>query len=388
MPSVRLNRPSRVLLAAALACSAAAGCTPTRELPFVRPDGQARHFRHLWRYPARNTPAAEWDGQIPAFETSAPVLDHDTLFLSFGLLRRLAAVDPATGRERWTLEAAQSLEGQGTVHEGRLYVGTSDGQVLCLEAATGTQVWRYEDRKEFTAPPAVSSEGVFVVATDDTVIALDAATGSPLWRHEPGYAVDLAYRRSAGPVVREGRIFVTTVRGDLLTLDARSGEIEMSLHLHDELEKLSDLNLVPMFADGRVLLNTREGLWARDEDKGRWEEWYDLASTEPPWITADAIYLTTRLGRVAKIDPVHHETVWETDLGEAYLTSPVEVGRIFIAVGSWEGGLYLIHKNSGRVVEQFMPDVRVTAAPVADGSNLYVRSHLGTVYALRFQPPL
>ena len=52
-------------------------------------------------------------------------------------------LDRKTGVEKWRYWTAGRIMSSPTWWQGRLYVGSCDGWVYCLDAARGTLVWRY-----------------------------------------------------------------------------------------------------------------------------------------------------------------------------------------------------------------------------------------------------
>lgn len=363
-------------------------CYPTRQLPFVRTWESDPFARLTWRFPTHNVSAKDWDGMIAPFETGPVWVDGETVYVGYADKRFLAALDRGTGHPRWISLEGHPIEAAPSVANGVLFVGTVDGWVKALDTRTGDMLWEYEDRKEFTTTPVPAGSWLVVAASDDTVIGLDIARGTPLWRYEPGYTADLAYRRTAAPVIYGRRVYYTNAKGDMVTLDAESGEILETVDLYDALQPLSDLNLSPVFTEAFVLLATREGLYGFDTLKERWERWSEAGGTQRPWVTPDDAYLATRSGRVVRFDLTHRELMWDTKVGDDYLTPPVFYKDIYILVGSWGGGLYVLHKNSGAILHRIVPEIRVAAPIVAEGSNIYIRSSAGTVHALKFIPPL
>lgn len=93
---------------------------------------------------------------------------------------------------------------------------------LAWSYATGT-------KRGLEATPIVVDGVLYATGTWSVVFALDAASGQELWRHDP--QVPRAKGRDAccdvvnrGVAVSKGRVYVGTIDGRLLALDAHSGE--------------------------------------------------------------------------------------------------------------------------------------------------------------------
>ncbi|MCA1223777.1 outer membrane protein assembly factor BamB family protein, partial [Streptomyces sp. 8L] len=137
-----------------------------------------------------------WSVSGPGKSGTADTVAGDTgPVLSGGLLYvtaaadggRLEALDPATGKQRWSVP----LAGFPTVRHtaDAVFLVSADGRsVRCLDAATGTVRWsrRLAARAGVWADPGGAGPALYTVVpapdgASSTVSALDPATGSALW---------------------------------------------------------------------------------------------------------------------------------------------------------------------------------------------------------------
>ena len=125
--------------------------------------------------------------------------------------------------------------------DGVIYVTTAWSKVFALDAATGAELWRYDPEvpKEagINACCDVVNRGaafyqgkVFVGTIDGRLIALDAESGAPVWST---ITVDQSkpYTISGAPRAAKGKVFIGNggaeygVRGYVSAYDADSGEL-------------------------------------------------------------------------------------------------------------------------------------------------------------------
>ncbi|HEV2644391.1 MAG TPA: pyrroloquinoline quinone-dependent dehydrogenase, partial [Candidatus Elarobacter sp.] len=166
----------------------------------------------------------------PRFEAT-PLMVDGTLYLSTPL-GRVIALDPETGRERWTYDAKIDIGGEwgdyanrgvstwvdpratsNAACRRRIYLGTVDAQIIALDAGTGKPCTdfgnkgsvnlrlglrntpAYHEEYELTSPPAVIN-GIIVTgsavadnnrtnAASGEVRAFDARTGKLRWSWDP-----------------------------------------------------------------------------------------------------------------------------------------------------------------------------------------------------------
>jgi len=170
-------------------------------------------------------PAAQ---SLPLIPT-APVTAGELVYWAdgFGVVHAASA---ATGDLRWSTPTGGAMRYPPTISNGRVYVGSSDGCVYCLDAASGRSVWRFRaapiDRKmpvygRLSSTWPVAS-GVMVengvayfaagIASHDGayVFAVDAATGKLIWEND-----------SSGNLIGEEEVTGVSVQGHLLYHDGK-----------------------------------------------------------------------------------------------------------------------------------------------------------------------
>ena len=146
---------------------------------------------------ARLHPAWTWHSGVPATFQATPVVLDTVMYLSLPY-SGVAALDARTGRELWRYTHTPRTEklccgpaNRGVAVSGdKVYVGTTDGRLLALDAATGTVRWDV----------TVAEYG----GTTESTGQLEA--GDPLSR--VGQTGSTGVGISAAPLVYGGRVFV------------------------------------------------------------------------------------------------------------------------------------------------------------------------------------
>ncbi len=138
-------------------------------------------------------------------------------------------------------DTTQGEESTPLVVDGVMYVSTAWSKVYALDARTGRELWHYDP--DVPGPAAVATccgvvnrgvavyEGkVYVGTLDGRLIALDAATGKPVWSvrtFEPGSI----YAITGAPRAARGKIFIGNSgsdfggRGYVSAYDAATGKL-------------------------------------------------------------------------------------------------------------------------------------------------------------------
>src|SRR5204863_8509333 len=73
---------------------------------------------------------------------TAPVVTAG-LVIASGTDGAIRALDAADGKPRWTAYTGGPLKYPPALADGRVYAGSGDGWVYCIEAPTGRLLWRF-----------------------------------------------------------------------------------------------------------------------------------------------------------------------------------------------------------------------------------------------------
>jgi len=152
-----------------------------------------------WEYDA-----STYIGNVPRGLEATPIVVDGNMYTS-GAWGAVYALDAKTGKELWAYKpdvdasygrrACCDVVNRGlAVWEGKVYVGTLDGFLVCLDAATGSVLWRmdtFTDRTKgytITSPPQVAGNIVMIgnsggeYGVRGYVTAYDLKTGEQKWR--------------------------------------------------------------------------------------------------------------------------------------------------------------------------------------------------------------
>jgi outer membrane protein assembly factor BamB len=170
-----------------------------------------------WHYQSRHAPRpawqgeAKWDGWNKVYDLKPRqifdrayhvVVAQGLLYFGSSADDKVYCLDAADGRERWTFFTEGPVRFAPTVHKGKLFFGSDDGYIYCLEARTGELIWKtrpgprnyripgngrvisawpirtglvVQEGKVYATAGMFPSEGVYLCA-------LDAETGAIEWK--------------------------------------------------------------------------------------------------------------------------------------------------------------------------------------------------------------
>ncbi len=190
----------------------------------------------------------------------APVAADGLLFVPSNLRDEVVALELRTGKTVWRYVAEGPVRYAPVAGNGRLYVGSDDGSVVCLEAASGMLVWKTRgvparlpnskllvngrlcSRWPVRGAPVLWRDKLFFGAgiwpeEGAYVTAVDAKTGAVLWRtdalsiqkggmNDHNKLYDLGLPPLGYLAVINGKLAVPSGRSLAIFLDPETGEAE------------------------------------------------------------------------------------------------------------------------------------------------------------------
>jgi outer membrane protein assembly factor BamB len=214
--------------------------------------------------------------------THTPFLDEDRLIMSVvgtgwgdqaALRQRYVAFDKRTGKVLWeatpnTIPVEdfnnQSNAAVAVIGGQRLLIGGgADGWIYALRARTGELAWKFQfSTKSLNSPPTVVGDTVYASQSEEPVegdftgqvVAFggngsgDITKTARLW-HTDGIAAGFA-----GPLYKDGRLYVVANNGNIYALDAKTGQQLFSHNLGTIGRGGS-----PVWADGKIFATEVNG---------------------------------------------------------------------------------------------------------------------------------
>ncbi len=163
-----------------------------------------------------NTTLWTYDTEDPI--KSSPVV-HDGRVYVGTMGGYVLCLDAFTGQVVWTYETDGPVESSPAVQDGRVYAGSDDTFIYCLDSMFGTLIWRTATDGEIKSSPVVIDGHVYVGSNDFSVHCMDALDGGSVWEFKTGGYV------YSSPAFREGFVYFGSCDGNVYAVNATSGEL-------------------------------------------------------------------------------------------------------------------------------------------------------------------
>jgi outer membrane protein assembly factor BamB len=259
------------------------------------------------------------------------------------------------------------------VVDGKVYVGSYDNKVYCLNAETGVYIWSYITGGIVESSPAVVDGKVYIGSGDKKIYCLDASTGAHIWNYTTGSFV------YSSPAVVDGRVYVGSDDKKIYCLNAANGDYLWSYTTGDMLEVSSPAVIADRVYVGSMdskvyCLNATTGahLWNYKTGGYVWSS---------PAVLNGKVYVGSEDFKVYCLDSAAGSLVWSYTTGNPVRSSPAIVGNN-IYVGSYDDRVYCLDALTGTYIWSYKTTENVNSSPAVADGKVYVGSGDFNFYCL------
>lgn len=311
---------------------------------------------------------------------------HDDNWSSFRNGNQLRGVAHTTLPEKlellWKIPTKDGVPSSAAIVDGRVYIGTFDGTVLCVHLKTGENIWTYKSVEEvdpnsfapgFKASATVTKKAVYIGDEEGIFHAIDRKSGKRLWTYETQGEII-----SSASVVDKKVIF-GSYDNSLYCLHAETGKKLWSF------ETEGYVNCTPAIA-GSVTFVTGcdEQLRVIDIESGKQVRsmpmnTYLIAS---PAIVGDVLYVGNYASAVVAINWKNLTTEWSyKDSSKDFpYHSSAAVTEEFVVVGGRDKQVHCIDRKTGKKVWTYQTRGRVDGSPAIVEDRVFIGSADGNLY--------
>lgn len=334
-----------------------------------------------------------WTRELRGAVRGGPVVVGDRVYVG-GDEGSVYALRLEDGRPLWTVALGSPVTTALTVAEGRVYVGTQVGHLVCVrppmraEGLVGSEVWRFAAGAPIVSPPLVTRAGHVIFGTASGLcVALDS-NGHEAWSYATGGPVVAGIAASVGPMLvgsdRGGPrrntvlIYCASMDGVLYALREVDGRPAWTQSTD------APLSGTPLVLGKSVAFANEAGMvYLVDGGSGRtlWKQRVG-APVRTALSAADGrLHVACADGKLLALDQRTGKTVWTSEVVGPLLTPPLATGKRHLFVASQSGVLYALRRQDGRVVWAENTREPISAAPFTGGGFLVLGSEPGRVRA-------
>ncbi len=271
------------------------------------------------------------------------------------------------------------------LYNGKLYVGTTHGELIALSASTGEILWRFDTGRAIVSSPVVAASKsggpatVYFASRNGKIYALNPDTGSQQWAYDTGNMID------ASPYYAEGKVYTADYNGRCYALNASTGELVWQYTIE------GPVVVSPVSLGKFVYFSSTNGaLYALDVQTGTKLWTYNGSFGGSLYVPAivmgdrqyDRIFIADSEGLLVSISSQYGNQLWNKKLSGPILSAPVLLnGTLYIASG--DGEVSALSAADGKDLWKVKVNTMIESGLVVNQGVLYFGANNGRLYALQ-----
>lgn len=332
---------------------------------------------------------------------TAPPISAEGVIFTMDAEAGVSAHSANGGAEVWHANLAsrdrrdrEAFGGGLAYADGKVFVTSGYRFVAALNAKTGALLWKTAVEAPIHAAPTVSGGRLFVVSTDNELLTVDTATGALGWSYqalvEPARILEATSAAIFGDTVIAG-----FASGELIALRTGNGndiwsEVLSRASRTNALSEIRDIPGRPVIYKGDVFAVSHSGVFAATDLRTGTARWsLPISGISTPLPIGDVVYVVSKPGEVICVSRETGQVYWIVDMNKdrkkkqrAAWSGPVLASNRLIIVSS-TGELVALNPKTGAVEKTVKLGTPALLSPIAVNDTLYLLGDKGVLLAIR-----
>jgi outer membrane protein assembly factor BamB len=332
---------------------------------------------------------------------TAPPVAADGMIFTMDAEAGVSAHLATTGAEVWHSNLAahnrrdkEAFGGGVAYSNGKLVVSSGYRFIAAVDAKTGATVWKVNVESPIHAAPTISNGKVYVVSTDNELLTYDLETGAPGWTYQ-ALVESARILEASSPAVSGDTVVAGFASGELIALRTINGndlwqEVLSRASRTNALSEIRDIPGRPVIYKGDVFAVSHSGVFAATDMRTGTARWsLPISGVSTPWAAGDVVFVVSKAGEVICVSRESGQVYWVNDLNKdrkkkqrALWSSPVLASNRLVIVSS-TGEMVGLNPRTGAVEKTLKLGSPALLSPIAVNDMLYIASDKGDLIAIR-----
>jgi outer membrane protein assembly factor BamB len=277
----------------------------------------------------------------------------------------------------WSYKTAGPVKSSAAIVEGKVFIGSDDMQLHCIDLKSGKKVWSFPTKGEIESSPLVLDKVVYVGSADGLLYAIDAGTGKELWNYKTDDKILGAPNWVESPDRKSTWILAGSYDFKLYCFDSKSGKTNWTF------ETGNYINGSPAVAEGKTIfggcdallhvISLKDGQKIKEIEAGAY-----IAGSGA--FEKNRFYIGHYDNEFICADIAEGNIAWRyKDRAFPYFSSPA-LTRDRVVFGGRDKKLHCVEKTTGKELWSFLTRGKVDSSPVICGDKIVVGSDDGRLY--------
>ncbi len=262
---------------------------------------------------------------------AAPVYYNDRLYFAISKERdTFLCYSISKGRHLWRKRLGH-IESSPILYNDKLFVGTLDGELYCLNSEDGEIIWQAKVDDSIYSSPAVWENSVIIGTLDGKMYSFDINTGKKNWE------IDVKGSIFSSPSISKGNIFIGTIENKFYAVDVKDGDIKW------EFDSNSKIYSTAATDEKTVIFGCNDKfLYALNQENGEllWKFNCGGLINASPVIAGKEVYFGSLNHNIYGLDLNTGELIWTYQTAGKIKTSPI-IYKNYLIVSSEKKELFV-----------------------------------------------
>lgn len=296
---------------------------------------------------------------------------------------------------KWVLETDNMIQSTPTYDEEKIYVGSQDSNIYCINAKNGEILWTYQTGDMIMSKPGIGSVGkqkiVVVGSGDKKVYGLDGEKGTKIWEYQTGGSV------FSDPLIVSDTVYIGSGDGKIYALDLEAGNLKWSYQAGGLIRQR------PTYYDGTLYANIRDTfIWYAIDAKSGQLQWRGNANTDESYFVCGdirPIIVNNKLWcidaqniRPGYLDIATGNLAWTADITNVSSRGMATNGKYVFYASNSGRQIYAIDAITNQIVwekdlrymgrDSDLQEMQIDSALICEGDIIYHVAERGRITAM------
>lgn len=205
--------------------------------------------------------------------------------------------------------------------DDKLFVTNGTRNLIILDATSGIEIMRKEFPDILRTKPAMATDRLLIVQTiSNQLFAYDIVSSEFAWMFEGGLET-ISVRNNISPIIYNNNVLIADSSGEVIYLDAKTGQIKWSIDLTDLSEAgipnydLTTINTQPVIDDHYVYFATGNSKIMKIDLNTGYSLWQTKAEdVQSMSLCGDNLFITTNARQIAALSSTNGKIKWVGNL--------------------------------------------------------------------------
>ena len=235
--------------------------------------------------------------------------------------------DIPTNELAWKFRTDAGIESSPAVVGEKVYFGSKDGNVYCLDAVTGVEIWRFSTEGDISSSPLVVGGKLYIGSGDKHLFCINAEYGIEQW------SIEVRKGIISSPKLYNDKIYFGSDEGKIHCIHADNGTEAWN---HSISEIRTDVWSTPAFKDNLLYIGDSSGrMVCLDTENGALIYNIDVEGDiyGSVSVNSDDIVFPSGIGRtVYRYNGKTAQLIWEFETStDVYTSASIYGGRVFFS---------------------------------------------------------